>query len=174
MLRLTTRRPERLLPVAVYGVSMVLLFLGSGTFHGLHYDTPEQKRFFQKLDMSAVYSLISGTYTPVRSIVLAGAGRQWFLGVGGVIALAGVASLWLLRMGPPAAIASFSLGLGWIGVLPLPLHYRALGWRAMNYVWVGAGLYSLGAICELAHWPIIVPNVLQWHEVLHFCDTAAS
>ena len=174
MLRLTARRPERLFPVFVYGTSMVLLFLASGTFHGLHYDTPEQKRFFQKLDMSAVYLLIAGTYTPVLAIVLSGAWRKWFLRMVWLIALAGVASLWVLPKPPHAAMVSFYLGLGWIGILPLPLFYRALGWRAMNYVWVGAALYSLGAICELTHWPVIVPGWVQWHEVLHFCDTAAS
>ena len=47
MLRMTAHRPGRLLPVAIYGLSMVLLFLASGTFHGLHYDTPEEKRLFQ-------------------------------------------------------------------------------------------------------------------------------
>jgi hemolysin III len=174
MLRLTARRPERLLPVVVYGVSMVLLFLASGTFHGLHYDTPEQKRFFQKLDMSAVYLLIAGTYTPVLAIVLTGAWRAWFLRMVWLMALAGVGCLWLLPKPPHAAMVSFYLGIGWLGILPLPVYYRALGWRAMNYVWVGAAFYSAGAICELAEWPVIVPGWVQWHEVLHFCDTAAS
>jgi hemolysin III len=174
MLRLTANRPGRLLPVVVYGVSMVLLFLASGTFHGLHYDTPEEKRFFQKLDMSAVYLLIAGTYTPVLSILLTGAWRKWFLRMVWLMALAGVGCLWLLPKAPHAAMVSFYLGLGWLGILPLPMYYRALGWRAMNWVWVGAGFYSLGAICELTEWPVIVPNWVQWHEVLHFCDTAGS
>ena len=79
MWRFTAGRPGRLLPVVVYGVSMVLLYLASGTFHGLHYDSPEEKRFFQKLDQSAVYLLIAGTYTPVLAILLEGAWRKWFL-----------------------------------------------------------------------------------------------
>jgi len=174
MLRLAARRPQRVLPVVVYGTSMVLLFLASGTFHGLHYDTPEQKRFFQKLDMSAVYLLIAGTYTPVLAIVLAGAWRKWFLRVVWLVALTGIGSLWLLPKAPHAAMVGFYLGLGWLGILPLPLYYRAVGWRAMNWVWAGAGFYSFGAICELAEWPVIVPGWVQWHEVLHFCDTAGS
>lgn len=174
MLRLTARRPQRVLPVVVYGASMVLLFLASGTYHGLHYETPEQKRFFQKLDMSAVYLLIAGTYTPVLSIVLAGAWRKWFLRMVWLMALCGISCLWLLNKPPHAAMVGFYLGLGWLGILPLPLYYRAVGWRAMNWVWAGAGLYSLGAICELAEWPVIVPGLVQWHEVLHLCDTAAS
>jgi hemolysin III len=174
MLRLAGRRPERLVPLAVYGLSMVLLFLASGTFHGLHYDTPEEKRFYQKLDMSAVYLLIAGTYTPVLAILLSGAWRKRLLGLVWLTAAAGVACLWLLPKPPHAAMVGFYLGLGWIGIFPLPLYYRAVGWRAMNWVWLGAGFYSLGAVCELAEWPVIVPGFLQWHEVLHLCDTAGS
>ena len=66
------------------------------------------------------------------------------------------------------------LSLGWLCVLPTAQFTRAVGWRAMNWVWAGAGFYSLGAVCELAHWPVIVPGWVQWHEVLHFCDTAGS
>jgi hemolysin III len=174
MYRLTARRPSRLVPVLVYGLSMVLLYLASGTFHGRYYDNDEQRRFFQKLDMSAVYLLIAGTYTPVLAILLTGAWRTWFLRMVWLCALAGIASLWVLPKAPHAAMVGFYLGLGWLGVLPVPLYYRAVGWRAMNWVWVGAGFYSLGAICELTQWPVIVPGWLQAHEVLHFCDTAGS
>ena len=45
---------------------MILLYLASGTFHGLFYDTPGERRFFQKLDQSAIYVLIAGTNTPIR------------------------------------------------------------------------------------------------------------
>lgn len=175
MLRLSSSSPSRRLPLFVYGASMVLLYLASGTFHGLHYyGDEERKRFFQKLDQSAVYLLIAGTYTPVLAILLVGAWRKWFLRMVWLMALAGVACMWLLPKAPHSAIVGIYLGLGWIGILPLPLYYRAVGWRAMNWVWVGAGLYSLGAICELTKWPVIVPGVVQAHEVLHLCDTAAS
>ncbi|WP_246523779.1 PAQR family membrane homeostasis protein TrhA [Gemmata palustris] len=174
MYRLTANRPGRLLPVVVYGLSMVMLFLASGTFHGLHYDTPDQRRLFQKIDQSAVYLLIAGTYTPILSVLLVGAWRAWFLRMVWVLAVAGVSCMWLLPKAPHWAIVGIYLALGWIGLLPLPLYYRAIGWRAMNWVWVGGGLYSLGAICELTQWPIIVPGVFQYHEVLHLCDTAAS
>lgn len=175
MLRLAANRPGRVVPVLVYGASMVLLFLASGTFHGLHYNGDEErKRFFQKIDQSAVYLLIAGTYTPVLCILLNGAWRKWFLRMVWLLALAGVSCLWLLPKAPHAAIVGFYLALGWIGILPLPLYYRAVGWRAMNWVWVGAGLYSLGAICELTRWPVIVPGWFQYHEVLHLTHSAAS
>ncbi len=173
MFRLTANRPGRVFPVFVYGLTMILLFLASGTFHGLHYDTPEEKRFYQKLDQSAVYCLIAGTYTPILSIVLTGTWRKWFLRMVWLLAFAGVSCMWLLPKAPHSAIVAIYVALGWIGLPPLPLYYRALGWRAMNWVWVGGGLYSIGAICELVQWPIIIPGVLQYHEVLHITHSAA-
>ena len=91
-----------------------------------------------------------------------------------VLALAGVACLWFLPKAPHAAIVGLYLGLGWLTVLPMPLLYQAVGWRAMNWVWLGAAFYSAGAICELTQWPVIVPGWVSFHEVLHFCDSAAS
>lgn len=174
MYRLAAGRPGRLAPVLVYGLSMVSLFLFSGLFHGLHYDTPEQRRFFQRLDQTAVYLLIAGTYTPVLCVLLAGAWRRWFLRLVWALAAAGVACLWLLPKAPHWSVVAIYLSLGWVGVLPLPLYYRAVGWRAMNWVWLGAGLYTLGAVCELTQWPVLVPGWFGFHEALHVCDSAAN
>lgn len=174
MWRFSSRRPERVLPVIVYGLSMVLLFLASGLFHGLHYTSLEQRRLFQKIDQSAVYFLIAGTYTPVLSILLEGATRRWFLRVVWTFALAGVGCMWLLPKAPHSAIVGIYLGVGWAGILPLPLYYRAIGWRAMNYVWVGALCYTACALCELTDWPTIVPGWIGSHEMLHFFVTAGN
>jgi hemolysin III len=152
----------------------VLLFLASGTFHGLYYESDEQRRFFQKLDQSAVYLLIAGTNTPVLTVLLRGAWRTWFLRMVWLFALTGVACQWLLPKPPHALVVGLYLGLGWLGAVPVIHYYRAVGWRAMNWALLGAGLYTAGAVCELTQWPVIVPGWVQAHEVLHFCDTAAS
>lgn len=164
--------PGRRAAVLVYGLSMVLLFTASGLFHGLHYDTPDQKRFFQKLDQSAIYLLIAGTNTVPLSVLLAGPWRTWFLRMMWTLALTGVACQWLLPKPPHGLVVGLYLGLGWLGLLPVLQYYRAVGWRAMNWVWFGAACYTFGAVCELTQWPVIVPGWVHAHEVLHFFDTA--
>jgi len=89
-------------------------------------------------------------------------------------ALLGVACQWLLPKPPHALVVGLYLGLGWFGMIPGWQYYRALGFRALNWVWVGAACYTLGAVCELTQWPVIVPGWIQSHEVLHFCDSAGS
>jgi hemolysin III len=174
MWRMAAKRPDRLIPVVIYGLSMILLFLASGTFHGLYYDTPEQKRLFQTFDQTAIYLLIAGSYTPVISVLLVGGWwRRWLLRMVWGFAAAGVACLWLLPKAPHSLVVALYLGVGWAGFLALPMFYRALGWRPMNWVLVGAALYSAGAVCELTQWPKIVPG-FGFHEVLHCCDSVAS
>ncbi len=174
MIRLAAPRPGRLMPVVIYGVSMVLLFLASGTFHGLHYETPEQKRLFQKIDQSAIYLLIAGSYTPVLAILLEGPWRRWSLHVVWAFAATGVLCLWLLPKVPHVVTVSLYLGVGWAGFAPVVQLYRAVGWRAMNWAWLCAGFYCAGGVFELTDWPVIVPGWIQAHEVLHFCDTGGA
>jgi len=173
MIRLTPQGSGRRLSVFIYGLSMVLLFLASGTFHGLYYTTPERMRFFQKLDQSAIYILIAGTNTPALTMLLQGRWRRTFLWLVWSFALAGVASLWVLPKPPHTLVVSLYLALGYLGVIPIFHYYKAVGWRAMNWVWLGAAFYTLGAVCELTRWPVLIPGVLQAHEVLHLCDSAA-
>lgn len=164
--------PGRRLPFLIYGCTMVLLFTASGLFHGVQ--LPEEERwFYSRLDHSAIYLLIAGTNTPALAVLLSGAWRKWCLTLMWGFALLGFATMWIFPKPPHALNISFFLTLGWLGVVPVVQYYRAVGWRAMNWVWLGAGLYSVGAICELTKWPVIVPGYVMWHETMHFFHSLA-
>jgi hemolysin III len=172
--RLTPPVRARRVAVLVYGSSMVLLFLASGLFHGLHYESSDHMRFFQRLDQSAVFLLIAGTNTPLIVVLLSDAWRNWCLKMIWGCALFGVLCLWVLPKPPHALVVGLYLTLGWLGLVPVWQYYRVLGRRALNWMWLGAACYTTGAICELTQWPVIVPGWIQAHEVLHFFDTAGS
>ena len=58
-----------LLGVGVFGLSMCLLYFASSTYHALV--RPQSLiDFFQRLDHSAIYVLIAGTYTPIYMVLL--------------------------------------------------------------------------------------------------------
>ena len=107
-------------------------------------------------------------------ILLRGGMRRWFLCLVWGLALLGFATMWIFPKPPHILNISFFLGLGWLGVGPVVHYYRAVGWRAMNWVWLGALLYTTGAVCELTKWPVVVPGYVQWHEVMHLLHAAAA
>jgi hemolysin III len=100
--------------------------------------------------------------------------RWWFLRLIWGLALLGFLTMWLFPKPPHALNISFFIALGWLGVGPVVHYYRAVGWRAMNWVWLGAILYTLGAVCELTKWPVVIPGYVQAHEVMHVFHSAAA
>ena len=65
--------PWKFVSFAVYGTSLLLLFLFSTLYHSLR---GKAKNVFRKLDHNAIYFLIAGTYTPFTLVTLRG-GWGW-------------------------------------------------------------------------------------------------
>ncbi len=81
--------PWHLVSYAIYGVTLVSLYLSSTLYHSIQH--PGAKRFLQRLDHSAIYLLIAGTYTPFLLISLRGAWGWTMLAVIWGMAILGVA-----------------------------------------------------------------------------------
>jgi hemolysin III len=168
MLRQVAIGPVRRTSVTVFGLSMIFLYAASGLYHAF------RTRFLQEVDQSGVYIFIAGSYTPVMAMLLRGKFRQFLLVGIWSLALLGVACIWILPKPPHAATVSFYLGMGWLGLLGGWHYFRATGLRGISWALAGALWYTFGAICELTNWPVLIPGVVQSHEVLHLCIMAAS
>lgn len=158
---------------------MILLYTASGLFHAVPLNVvehPEEFRFFQRIDQSAIFLLIAGTNTPVMMVLLKRIWRRWCLAGMWALAVAGVDSLWLLPKPPHEVIIALCLGMGWLGMLPVAHYYRAVGWKAMNWALLGCTLYTLGTLCELIQWPLLsnYPVRVGPHEIFHIFCAAAS
>jgi hemolysin III len=173
MRRLTRDDALRRACVTIFGFSMVILYAASGLFHGLQLPRSEL-RVYQQLDQSAIYVLIAGTCTPVMGILLTGRIRKTMLWSVWLMAVTGIGCMWLLPKAPHSLTVSIYLGMGWLGLAPIWQYYRAVGLRAIGWALWGAAFYTFGAICELTKWPVILPGVIQSHEVLHLCDMAGT
>ena len=161
-------RPKRF-SVLVFGLSMVVLYAASGLFHALNLP-PDRLRLYQKIDMSAIFVLIAGTVTPVAVVLLRGRFRIALLTGIWACAAVGIASLWALPKPDHAVLVATYLGMGWLGMAGVWHYWRATGWRAMRWLAGGATFYTIGAVVELANWPVLVPGVVRSHELLHLCD----
>jgi hemolysin III len=179
--RLTRGDRTRQLSVAIFGLCVCLLYGASGTYHSLRVDPRTDFRvtqrvldYFRLLDHSAIYLLIAGTYTPVFAVLLRGRLRTVMLALVWGLAAVGIACKWLLTAPPYGVTVGIYIGMGWTGLLPLYYLVKAVGWRAMGIGLLGGVLYTAGGVFDAIRWPVIIPGVIGWHEVLHVLDMGGT
>lgn len=146
-----------------YGGTLVLMFVSSTLHHVAH----REDGLFRRLDMTAIYLFIAGSYTPVCVLLLpspigpALAGGVWLL------ALVGVALRWLRPTTPRWVTAGLYLGLGWLSVAGIPALQRIAGWGAVALLAAGGLVYTVGAVVYARKrpdpWPAYVGHHGLWH-----------
>jgi hemolysin III len=163
----------RQLSTGVFGLSMVLLYGASALYHAVL--GPEQLLIYlRKLDHSAIYVLIAGTYTPVFAVLLRGRLRIVLLSLVWGLACLGILAKWLLPWPRYGLTVTLYIVMGWMVVLPIVPLVRAVGVRAMLWALLGGVLYTFGGVCDAAKWPILLPGIIGYHEVLHLADMGGT
>lgn len=100
---------------AVFGTSMVALYLSSSIFHALK--KPNLKRLFEKFDHAAIFVLIAGSYTAFALTILRDRAGWWLFGAAWAIAIAGIVmEILFLNRWPYMSLALY-LAMGWMIVL---------------------------------------------------------
>lgn len=171
MVTLAARKATALHVVSfsIFGAGMVLVYTASTLYHWLPLPLRWERRF-RKLDQSAVYLMIAGTYTPVCLLGLRGAWGYTLLALIWSLALFGIVSHWLWHgrgRRRPWLHASIYLTLGWLCVAFAYPIVRALSVDALTWLTAGGVLYSLGALAYALKWPNPLPKVIGAHEVFH-------
>lgn len=157
----------------IFGLSMVLLYGSSGLYHAV-LGPQALLPYLRKLDHSAIYVLIAGTYTPIVAVLLRGRLRIALLSLVWGLAGMGIAAKWLLPWPPYGLTVALYIGMGWIGVLPIGPLIRAVGVPAMLWGLLGGLLYTFGGVCDAAKWPVLLPGIIGYHEVLHVADMGGT
>lgn len=157
----------------IFGLSMVLLYGASALYHAVL--GPERLlTYLRKLDHSAIYILIAGTYTPVFAVLLTGRLRIVLLSLVWGVAGAGILAKWLLPWPRYELTVTLYIVMGWMVVLPIVPLVRAVGVQAMLWALLGGVLYTCGGVCDAAKWPILLPGIIGYHEVLHLADMGGT
>jgi len=135
--------------VAVFGTTLILLYLASTLYHAL--TPPRAKRVFQILDHSAIYLLIAGTYTPFTLITLRGVWGWSLFAVIWSLAIFGVVfkSIWIERY----AILSTAVYvlMGWCAIIAIRPLLRGLPWDGFLWLLAGGLSYTAGVIFYSSH-----------------------
>ena len=150
----------------IYGFSLVALLAISAAYHRPHWGVVGRQRM-RRLDHSAIFVLIAGTYTPFCLLVLPPSAGIQLLAVAWGGAALGVLQSNIWPAAPKALKAALYVALGWI----LVTQWGALGasLTSSELALLGAGglTYTVGALVYAVKRPSPFPKVFGYHEVFH-------
>lgn len=120
---------------AAFGIGALMMFGTSTLYHSTK--RPELKRLLRKLDHSAIYILIAGTYTPFTIGVIRGSLGWTLFGVVWTLAVFGVVVKMSGGLRLPILSTLLYVVIGWIGVVAFKQLSADLS--ATQLAWVIAG-----------------------------------
>lgn len=158
---------------SVFAATVSAMLGASALYHRVVWP-PGPRRWIRRLDHSAIFLLIAGTYTPFGLLALDGAWRIAVVTIvwsGCLVAMA-LRIAWLDA--PRWLMAVFAVGLGWVGVTALPQIARHTGLGALTLLAIGGVLYTAGAVIYALKRPDPLPAVFGYHELFHALVVAAA
>lgn len=162
---LTDASPKSIIGAMIFGISLILLYLASGIYHG--YNGSEKGiRRLKKLDHSMIYVLIAGSYTPMCLSVLEGTQRTVVLLVVWSIALFGILSKVFINNMPRVLYTFFYLFMGWMVMFFIGDVYRSVDFTGFMLLLTGGILYSIGGFIYMVKKPNI-SAIFGFHELFH-------
>jgi hemolysin III len=145
--------------MAVYGSSVILLFLASTLYHSI--TTEKTKRLLKTLDHCAIYLLIAGSYTPFLLVGLRTPLAMGLMAVIWGIALVGI----IMKIAFVYRFKRLSLfiylAMGWLSLIVVYQLAMNIDIGGLVLLAVGGVIYSLGVIFYVAK--RIPYNHAIWH-----------
>jgi hemolysin III len=149
----------RVASFAIYGSSLIILYLGSTLYHSVQH--PRAKRVFRTLDHTSIYVLIAGTYTPFLLIGSRNTAGWTLLALVWTMAVAGI--LWkIFFLGRLEVLATLMyVFMGWMGVFAFRQILSNLPPRGVTMLFAGGIVYTVGVIFYA--WERLPYNHAIWH-----------
>jgi hemolysin III len=169
-----TSSQKAVLATLIYTVTIVAMFSVSALYHRKHWHNPVALKWMKRLDHSAIFVFIAGSYTPFALLAMPPRTGAEVLAIAWSGAAAGVA----LKMWWPSSPR-------WVGVpLYLLLGYVAIcfagslldggGPIVVGLLVLGGVLYNVGAILYGFRWPNPWPHTFGYHEFFHAFTAVAA
>jgi hemolysin III len=149
----------RVASFAIYGSSLIILYLGSTLYHSVQH--PRAKRVFRTLDHTSIYVLIAGTYTPFLLIGSRNTAGWTLLALVWTMAVAGI--LWkIFFLGRLEVLATLMyVFMGWMGVFAFRQILSNLPPLGVTMLFAGGIVYTVGVIFYA--WERLPYNHAIWH-----------
>lgn len=145
MLAVNSKNAVQATSTAIFGVTLFLLFQSSACYHAMTNETA--KKVFQKIDHSAIYLLIAGTFTPVLLLTvkfphsIALLAIIWYLAIIGVV-------FSCITLKSKYITTGLYLFMGWLSVF-LFFNMWNISHLSLWLMLAGGLFYSLGCVFYL-------------------------
>ncbi len=158
--------PTKRLCLLVYGLTLAFCYSASTLYHGVRVSAAHLASF-ARLDGVGIFALIAGSYTPLAWCLLRGRWRRWTLAIVWGVAITATILIATGRHFSPVLSTALYLGMGWGVVVCYSEIARVVSHRALLPIVVGGLSYSLGAVLNVLHWPVLFPGIFGSHELFH-------
>ena len=150
----------------VYCLSGIFLFSSSFLYHA-HKLEENTQTFWRKLDHTAIFFLIAGTYTPLCYLYLDGSMKWSILGAQWGLVLAGTLFKFFFITAPRYIGTLIYLLMGWIVLVPISTLINTMPAPVLTLLFAGGIMYTIGAIIYGVKWPDPKPGLFGFHEIFH-------
>ena len=165
----------RMISMIVYGVSLMLLYAASTALHLIKAPVRIQA-WLNRLDHSAIYVLIAGTYTPFCTLLLDGWWRIglliaiWTIALSGIIYKLRYYGRWKYDHHISTVVY---VAMGWLAIIALPQFLVRMPLGLLALVIAGGVVYTAGAFVYSLDKPEARPR-FSYHDAWHIFVMVAS
>ena len=161
------------LSVLFFGVSMILLYSASATYHSVIANDKVIK-LLKRLDHSMIFILIAGSYAPFCLIALEGKiGLSLFLAVT-ICAVAGIIFKICWVTCPRWLSSVMYIGIGWFAIFAIYPMAQVLSVAALVWLIAGGLMYTIGGVIYSLKKDKIKIGIFGTHEIFHLFIMAGT
>ena len=157
----------------VYSMGVCMMFGFSALYHRVDWRYRVLK-IMRRLDHSAIFVMIAGSFTPICLLVLPGDTGLQLLLIIWVIAVIGILQTLLFTQTPRLVRASIYLVAGYMAIPYLSVMSSVMTMTNFTLTAAGGTIYTVGAIGYGFKFPDISPKYFGYHEFFHILVSIAA
>ncbi|WP_312702482.1 hemolysin III family protein [Sedimentibacter sp.] len=158
----------------IFGISMVLMYSTSTTYHLIDKSKEKAKLIMRKLDHIMIFVFVAGSYTPICLLILNNSVGYRLLALVWSITLIGVIIKLCWITAPNWVSSLLYISMGWVAILVLsPLSSKMPSGGMYWLIWGGV-LYTIGGVIYGLKRPNINKSYFGFHELFHIFVLAGS
>jgi len=158
--------PAKIVSLLVYGISLIGMFSASATYHMVR-AKDKVLLILRKIDHSAIFLLIAGTYTPFCINAFDGFWKWGMLSIIWSLAAIGIIVKVFYIKAPRWLNAGIYVVMGWLCVGASGQMLSTLPAWVFGWLLAGGVIYTLGAVVYSTKLFNFKPGVFGFHEVWH-------